>query len=176
MLLIQRFFKEVPSWVIALGVAIVEVLLVYCVSNLPFLIDVFLQDKDNLITVDPNNLENISFFREYYGYLHTKMVQGEALTYVCAFIAPVILWTTLDGKTKRTFKIVLCAIASLLCILSTAVYVEGRESVFVSGFGLYCAALATWIFCVLLRYFPPEPKWRGEEEINDISSHINSRC
>jgi len=148
------------------------VVIIYLVSNLPFLIDVFMQDNNG----KGGTVEDLSYLKEYYKYIHTKMIDGEALTYVCAFIAPVILWTTLDEKTKRPYKAFLLAITGALCLLSTAIYVSGRESVFLSGFELYCAALITWIFCVVLRYFPPEPNLGGKMEIKGISEHINSSC
>jgi len=127
---------------------ILEIVVVYSISNLPFIIAAMGADND--------------FVPEYISILSSQISDGALFVFVCAFIAPVLHWALVESKKVGGIKFVF--FSTLIVLMFTLLNFAGKEPLAIfEDITIYCLALFVWVVHLLFKFFPPER--RSFEEI-----------
>ena len=143
----HRLDAKLNGWLKTALLIIVEVIIVYLLSNIPFFITTL------ETPVDPE--KSSGFISGYINVLSTEIEKGQLLTFVCALIAPVVFWSFVEFRKAVMTKILSFA-ALILLALSAYLHGRGEDFAYLTSFNLYQWALFIWIVSILSNRIPPD--------------------
>ncbi len=141
--LFHRADDYCKGYLIAGVLVLLEIAIVYVLSNIPFI----------LTTLENDSPEG--FISSYVQVLGDEIHKGQLLAFVCALIAPVVFWSFSEYRKAIMTKIL--SLSALFLLLITA-YLHGKGHGFtnLTSFGLYKTALVVWIVSIISNRIPPD--------------------
>lgn len=141
--LFHRVDDYLQGWLIVGCLIALEIVLVYILSNIPFLL---------------TTLESPSqggFVSSYTMVLGSEIHKGQLLAFVCALIAPVVFWSFTEFRKAIMTKLLNLS-ALVLLVLTAYLHGTGHEFAYLTSFGLYKTALIVWVASIISNRIPPD--------------------
>lgn len=154
--IVSKNWKKIPVGVRTFFVIICEFVVIYAISNLPFILVAF------------ESSDGGGVFTSYVNALTQEVNKGELLVFVCALIAPIIWWCLQEENKVSGLKLLLIC-CGLLIFLSGISYGRDAQLLFVQNTTIYWSAVVLWGIHMFFRDFPP-PK----EDYTQISTERES--